>query len=371
MATDFASLTDAVDTGLAEIKSHTDRRFASLQGQITELAQKSASAVPGLMGSTSTGSGLARALVDCPELKAWIGGEGRLANRVKLTFDLVAERKNTTVNSGNTMAAFDREPGIVPLATRRRWLWEYLVNGAMSGPAVEYLTEDGNVRVAGVQPAEGQQKPESDFTYALKTAPAVTVAHFTQASRQVLADQPVLQQFLRERLMNGVWLKLEDMMLNGDGTAGTFEGILSPGNFTAYTPAASTAPVDQIRRAISVLHQADYSPTTIVLSHADWAAIELKRNTDGHFDFADPRVAQSPQLWGLPVHATNSIPAGKFIVMDGGAATLWARSQAEVLVGEQHASNFTANVITLLCEARFAFGVTQPRAVLAGNLAAA
>lgn len=366
-----STLLAAVDSGLAEIKSHTERRFASLQSQLTDLAQKQAPAVPGLMGGTGSGSGLARALSNCPELASWIGGEGRLPNRVKLTFDLVAERKNTTVNSGNTMAPFDREPGIVPLATRRRWLWEYLVNGGMSGPAVEFLTENGNIRVAGVQPAEGQQKPEADFTYELKTSPAVTVAHYTQASRQVLADQPVLQQFLRERLMNGIWLKLEDLMLNGNGMAGSFEGLLAAGNHTIYTPVASTAPVDQIRRAISVLQQADYSPTVIVLNHADWAAIEQKRNTDGHYDFADPRVSQSPQLWGLPIHATNSIAAGKFIVMDGGAATLWTRQQAEVLVGEQHASNFTANIVVLLAEARFAFGVTQPRAVLAGNLASA
>lgn len=319
----------------------------------------------------SFGQTLSQKLAQEPSLTAWKSDSGkRLANRVAIEFDMDTAVKSVIVNSGDTMAPYARQDGIISLASRRRWLWEYLPNMVTAAPAVEYLRETGSVRVAGQQTAEGADKPEADFTFELKRADCQTFAHWTQLSRQVFSDQPALSGFLQDRLMQGVWLKLEQQIINGTGTAPQLSGILDSGNFTPYSsgsPADGVSKIDHIRDAISILQQADYMAGLIVVNPADWKEMETERGEDGQYVWAMPSAMQPPVLWGLPVHVTNSITAGEFIVMDPTAVNLWTRQTATMLLSDSHEGTFIANVLTALCEARFAFGVLRPEAIVAGD----
>ena len=67
--------------------------------------------------------------------------------------------------------------------------------------------------------AEKALKPESDITFSKQTANVKTIAHWVQASRQVMDDAPMLQSYVNGRLMYGLALKEENQLLNGDGTA--------------------------------------------------------------------------------------------------------------------------------------------------------
>lgn len=348
-------------------------RVTRLEADFITLAQKGfkLDPAPGRGESGNAfGSALSRKLLDEPAISAWKSDSGkRLANRIAVEFDMEQAVKSVIVNNGDTMAPYARNDGIVALATRRRWLWEYIPNAVTAAPAVEYLQESGNVAEAGLQSSEGTDKPESNFTFELKRADCETFAHWTQMSRQVFSDQPALAGFLQQRLMNGIWLKLEDQIINGNGTSPQLSGILDSGNYVTYSGASSSdglSQVDHVRDAIAVLQQADYTPGLVIVNPVDWKNMELERGTDGQFVWATPSSMQPPVLWGLPVHVTNSIAQGTFIVMDPSAVQMWTRQSATMLMSDSHEGTFIANVLTALCEARFAFGVLRPQAIVAG-----
>src|SRR5690606_20240857 len=79
---------------------------------------------------------------------------------------------------------------------------------------------------AGVQQNEGDQKPETEFDASLETAKIATIAHWTQASRQVLADNSQLREMLARILAVDVVAKYENLLLNGNGTTDKIRGLI-------------------------------------------------------------------------------------------------------------------------------------------------
>ncbi|NDD12223.1 MAG: phage major capsid protein [Betaproteobacteria bacterium] len=360
-----------VERGLAEIKSRTDQRFADFERQLMDLHQQQGGFKSAPAGMASSRSSLARAILGNDQIKGWASGEGRLASRVALDFDALTEIKSTLTGSpvGGPLSQAERTGNITGLASRRTWLWDFLPVAPASSSAIEFLRETGAVRVAGVQATEGSAKSESNFSYELVTNSIATIAHYTRASRQVLADSGVLQEFLRTRLLEGCWRKLEGDLLNGAGGSGSIEGILAAGNHTVFTPAAGLKPVDQIRLQIAKLEEADYVASVVVLNPRDWHEIETSRTGgSGEYDLADPRSAAPRVLWSLPIHVTNDLPVGKSLVMDAMAATIWMRQSAQLLISDSDGANFTSNLITLLAELRAGLSVTRPEAISFGSL---
>ncbi|MDK4627576.1 phage major capsid protein, partial [Kingella kingae] len=52
--------------------------------------------------------------------------------------------------------------------------------------------------------AEGTLKPESTLTFEPTSAPVVTIAHWIQATRQILSDAPMLESYISTRLIQGL-----------------------------------------------------------------------------------------------------------------------------------------------------------------------
>ena len=72
-------------------------------------------------------------------------------------------------------------------------------------------------------------------------------------------------------------------------------------------------------------------------------------------------------LWDLPVVESDSIAAGTFLVgAFGTAAEIIDRMAATVEISWEHASNFTANLATSLCECRVGLAVRRPGAFIYG-----
>ncbi|RVQ83166.1 phage major capsid protein, partial [Enterobacter hormaechei] len=74
--------------------------------------------------------------------------------------------------------------------------------GRISSNALEYVREEVFTNNADVV-AEKALKPESDITFSKQTANVKTIAHWVQASRQVMDDAPMLQSYINNRLMYG------------------------------------------------------------------------------------------------------------------------------------------------------------------------
>jgi HK97 family phage major capsid protein len=235
-------------------------------------------------------------------------------------------------------------------------------------PKETAFTNNAGPQVSGSPQAfENVVKPESAITFELANYPVCTVAHWIPASKQVLADAPALMSYINGRLMYGLKLKEDTEILLGTGANGRIHGLYT--DRTAYTvpsPTVYTTKLDVLRDAIAQAQASEYDPNAIVLNSDDWAEIELSKDDQGRYMFANPQSAAQPILWGLPVVITNSLTANTFLLGSfDQAAMLWDREDATVEVG-LNADNFTRNMITILCEERICVTVFRATAIIGG-----
>ncbi len=211
-------------------------------------------------------------------------------------------------------------------------------------------------------------KPQSDLAMELVTAPVRTIATWIPASRAVLEDAPQLRSIIDGELQYMLRKTLEDQIINGDGTGQNLLGILNtPGIQTRQHQTsgrdfqATDNRADTLRRAITDIYLAFYTPNAIMLNPANAEELELEKDQQGRY----LRVydAATMQLWRVPVIETAVLPQGTALVGAFNiAAKLWDRERATVAVGQPN-DYFLRNAVAVLGELRAAFGVKRPDAI--------
>lgn len=277
----------------------------------------------------------------------------------------------TTDAAGSAGAAIDpqRQPGILIPALRRMTVRQLLAPGRTTSNSIEWVQEKGFTNNAGTQAAEGDEKPESNIQLELKNTPVVTVAHWIRASKQVLSDVAQLQSYIDQRLRYGLMFEEERQLLLGDGTGGDLSGLVA--NSTAFNPAFtpdSPTFIDQLRLAMLQAQLAEWPATGHILHPTDWARIELTKDSQNRYIWANPVGVNGPTMWGLPVVATQAMPEDTF--MTGAfvpAAQIFDREDANVIISTEDRDNVIRNLVTILCEERLALAVYRPEAIIYGQ----
>lgn len=264
-----------------------------------------------------------------------------------------------------------RVQGIVATPNQRLFIRDLLTWGRANSNSIEFVRETGFTNSANVvseNPAD--VKPESDITFELDSAPIATIAHWIRASKQVLADAPMLASYINGRLMYGLKLKEELQLLKGSGVGLNINGLLTQA--TAFSNPGvvvqNETMIDRLRIAMLQVTLAEYEADGIVLNPIDWTEIELKKTTDNAYLFATPRGLAVPGLWGRPVVASQAMTEDEYLV---GAFALgaqgWDREDANVTVSNQDRDNFVKNMVTILCEERVGLTVFRPEAFVTGD----
>lgn len=221
-----------------------------------------------------------------------------------------------------------------------------------------------------ISKADGGTKAESELTTELKTNSVVTIAHYLNASRQVLEDQAMLRGYIDGRLTYGVKLVEDTQILNGAGTNGTLTGIMNTtgiGN-VGDRATSSVTYIDHIRSAITTARLAHFPVDGILLHPTDFATIETSKGTDGHYVLMNVVQNGVASLWRVPVVESDAMTQGTFLVGNFAmGATLYERNQAGVRVSESHDTNFIKNIVTILGEERVALTVELPGAFCKGS----
>lgn len=350
------SAVEAAEKAAAEIKSLHDR--------VLDIEQKTAEAVK--MGKESPKT-LGEMLIASDSFKQFAEGMTTKA-RVEIK-NTITGQGGSPVDNVSTIVGTQRLPGIVPGAFRALRIRDVLPAGNTVSNAVEYTRELAFTNAAA-ETAEGASKPEASLTFELATAPVRTIAHWLKLSKQVMDDAPALASYVDNRLRYGVELRIDQQLLNGNGSGQNIGGMTKAGNFTAFTPASGDNAIDSINKAIYAVIGADYAPTAIVLNPADWGAIERTKINDSYV-FGTPALAAGPVLWGLPVVVSNTMGSGKFMVgaMDI-AYQVWNRQGVTVEMSEADDVNFQKNLVTVRAESRLALAIYRPASVRYGDLTA-
>uniref|UniRef100_UPI003CDF86B7 Major head protein n=1 Tax=Xanthomonas phage phiXacJX1 TaxID=3374911 RepID=UPI003CDF86B7 len=297
------------------------------------------------------------------------GQRGRAELNIKAA--ITSLTTNADGSAGATVQT-TRLPGIRELPQRRMTIRSLLAQGTMEGNTLEYVRETGFTNAAAPV-AEGAQKPESSLKFDLVQTSAKVIAHWMKASRQILSDSAQLQSFINARLLRGLEVVEENQLLNGNGTGQNLLGLLPQATaFAAPITVANATAVDRLRLALLQAQLAEFPATGIVLNPADWAGIELLKDTQGRYILGNPQGTLAPTLWGLPVVATQAMAAGQFLTgaFDAGAQ-VFDRWAARVEVATENQDDFIKNMVTILAEERLALAVYRPESFIKGSLTAA
>lgn len=318
---------------------------------------------------------LSRAFLASPAL-----AESRAMNGSgKPTVMVPGEVRALFATTNNPGPRNDRVPGYVPPLHDQPLTVLDLIDRRPTGTNTVEWVQETTAPNAAAEVAEGSAKPEASFTLTLKQDTTSTIAHYVNVTRQAVADDGQLAGYIDGRLSYGLFKRLANQVLNGNGTAPNLRGILQTSGIGTYTAGTATErAVVSIRKAKTVAQLSEYDPDAVVVNPIDWEAVELSSATDGTFIVAALAQQITQRVWGMAVIVSNAITGTVFGTTGGtflvGAfregATLWERTGVLIYLTDSHASNFTSNILTLLAELRAALSVWRPAAFVKGTFGA-
>ncbi len=365
---------DIAATGVisAEVKAALATQVTAateMQGRLASIEQ----ALAALKTEPDKGKrkALGEMVLNHAKFKAWMGEAGSTPSG---KVSVVVEIRNAVTELGSGEGAAgeiiipQRIPGWVFPANRILTIRDLLPQGRTTSNAVDFVQETGFTNSAAPV-AEGAQKPESSLEFTLRTSPVRTIAHWLQASKQVLEDIPQLESYINTRLTYGLKLVEEEQLLAGDGTGQNLLGLIPQATpFDKSRRKVGDTRIDIVRRAMTQLRLSQYQPDAVVLHPTDWEDIELQKNTQGTYIWANPRGLLGPTLWGLPVVESTSLAPGEFLV--GAfkiAAQIWDRDDVQVDISTEDRDNFIKNMVTIRVEERLALVVYRPESFIFGD----
>ncbi len=267
-----------------------------------------------------------------------------------------------------SIVAPERLPGTLPRLAQRLFVRDLIPVGQTQSPAIFWVKQTGFTNNAAVV-TEGTLKPESTITYDGVMTPVSTIAHIFKASKQILDDFAQLRTDVDRELRYGLKYAEEQEILLGDGQGVHLDGIVTQA--TAYSAAfAPEAPnrIDTLRLAILQAQLARLPATGIVMHFTDWARVELTKDANGQYLFANPLRLNGQTVWGLPVVPTEiSSFAGHFLTgAFAGGAQIYDREEMNVEIATENNDDFEKNMVTIRCEERVALAVFRPEAFIYG-----
>lgn len=248
----------------------------------------------------------------------------------------------------------------------------------VAGPAYQYFVELLHTRGAAIV-AEGAAKPSSNVTFELKQDVVRKIAVWMPITDEAVADVPQLQSYIRDLLRFDLKLAGEEQILKGSGVGNNLNGLMTQATAfdTALTKAGDT-PIDTVRRAIyQVRKQAKRGADGVVMTDLDWMNIELQKDGENRYLFANLQGLVTPVLWGRPIVVSDSMDegdedaGGEFLVGAFQAgARIYNRMAFTIKIGWIN-DDFIKNQHVVLVEERFGLGVRRPYAFVKGNFPAA
>jgi len=254
--------------------------------------------------------------------------------------------------------------------------------------AFSYLEETTFSATTAAEKAEGAALPEGELAFTEQTEAIRKMGIFIPVTDELLADESGIQGYINSRLQTMVRLRLDNQLLNGDGSAPNLEGILDAGkssvgstDFSTYTSGGGTlGKIGAIYGAITDIRvNAFTEPDAIVMHPNDWNDVVTSVGADfagtsgaGYAEKSPLFVAAggmgagpSAQIWGLKVVPTTAIAAGTVLVgkFGGGeAANLVMRQGMELAVSDSHSDFFIKNQLAIRATMRVGFPVYREAA---------
>lgn len=360
-----ANAGEALTKSLKEKADEALTGMGAIRAQLTEIEQKMAR---GGDHQPEAIKSAGQTFVESDEFKRF--SDGGFSRNDRARIETKATLTNSTASAAGSLGAglvTTLLPGVVELPRRQLTIRQLLAQGNMDGQTLEFVKEHSWTNSAAPV-AEGAAKPQSDFRLEVVSTSAKVIAHTMKASRQTLSDVSAVRSMIDSRLSFGLDLIEEDQILNGDGTGQNLLGIIPQA--TAYTnplTGGDTTSIDKVRLMVLQAALALLPPDGIVMHPADWAWIELLKDSTGQYIIGQPQGNIGATLWGLPVVPSMAMTIDKVLVgAFGTAAQIFDRWTTTIETGYEN-DDFTKNLVTILAEKRVALATYRPGAFIYGD----
>lgn len=259
--------------------------------------------------------------------------------------------------SGNTNAYV--LPEIGQLGVKARALYDVLPKITLSNRAndngiIKYHDwDESTVRAAAVV-AEGGTYDESTATFIEQTMPVRKIGDTLPVTQEFGEDSAAAAAELERFLDVNVNTKIDDQIINGDGTGQNLTGLLT--SSPNYTPVASGISganikdlVRKMRTAIIKGRGSKYNPDIVVMNSDTFDRYYLAKDLDNNylFDTVNGTIA------GLVVVEDNNMPDNQLVVGDRRFATIYEKTGIEISEGMVNAQ-FISDTKTIKARKRLA-----------------
>ncbi|WP_447742400.1 phage major capsid protein [Pseudomonas laurentiana] len=289
--------------------------------------------------------------------------------------DMASMTEMKVTSAGLVVPQYD--PIIQDLPRQNLVIRDLIPSTPVTGKDFTYFVEKLHTRGAGMV-NEGEAKPSSDVTFEEVTDTVKKIAVWMPVTDEALDDVPQLYAYIQELLRYDLKLKEEGQILKGDGTGKNLNGIMTQA--TTFNPAlgkSSDTAIDTVRRAIyQVGKQSKRSADAVVMTDLDWMNIELQKDGENRYLFANLQGLSTPILWGRPIVASDSMDegdgsttGGEFLVGSfSQGARIYDRMAYTVKVGMIN-DDFIKNQRVVLVEERLGLAVRRKYAFVKGRFA--
>jgi HK97 family phage major capsid protein len=362
------------ETVTAEMKTAIENQKGELQKLVDKVLEMEEKGVQ-LRGRQPEKKGFIDFVNDHGEYKA-LRENGKSVAEIEVSKgDLAAMQETKVTSAGLVVPQFD--PTIQANPRQELRIRDLIPSVPVTGQSYTYFKELLHTR--GAAPvAEGAAKPQSNVTFEQKTDLVKKIAVWIPVSDEALDDVPQLYGYLQQLLRYDLKLEEEEQILKGDGTGNNLPGIMTQA--TTFTPSLSKAgdtAIDTVRRAIyQVRKQAKLAADATVMTEQDWMDIELQKDSQNRYLFANLQGFVTPILWGRPVVTSDSMDegngtdtGGEFLVGNfQRGATIYDRMSFLFKVGMIN-DDFIKNQRALLVEERLGLAVRRNYAFVKGRFA--
>jgi HK97 family phage major capsid protein len=332
-----------IDDQLAEHASQAEsaRAFAQLASRIEAGRDDDRTETRGAPRGREAGVSSGQLVVESAEFRGYSGRGAMPAVEVPGFLDLEQRALITTATLGGAIQPFvwSNEPPVLKMP-----LVDAVSVVRVTSGAVEWVVT-GPDPVAAVVP-EGTAKPEATITMTPQTSSLDTIAHWSQITRQALADAGYIRSLIETKLRRGLARKVEADI-----------ATLLAG--ATLQQAVNADLMHAIRIGQGMVEAAGYQPNAVVLNPADYAALDIAAYLNNN---SGP--SRTANFWGLQPIPVSSQPVGSAIVGDfKEGVTLFDRGVADVFVTDSHGDFFIKNILVILAEGRYKSAITDPLAL--------
>ena len=301
-----------------------------------------------------------------------------MSNGVK-GVDSQAEFK-TTLNTTGYPPESLRAPGILETALRDPNAVIGLFDQIQTDQnAFVYLEETTFTNNAGEIAESGDisSANESALAFTERTESIRKIATFLPVTDELLADVAGIQGYVNSRLTTMMRLRMDNQLLNGDGSAPNLTGVLNKSGINTFAYGSYTGElrkIGQIYQAITEIRKdAFVEPDSVVMHPSDWydivtttSSVETSGSRNPLFVVAGGFGADvAPTIWGLKVVPSTAIAEGTMLVGKfggGDAAQIVSRQGVDLAVSDSHSDFFAKNQLAIRLTMRMGFVVYKPTA---------